>query len=410
METASKNTFLEKALWILTAILIVLAPTQYTIALIKDSHISIAIPALGVTFCCWIIWQVKENKAKTLSFPPLLFCLFLIVSALSFLVSDDLLNTCKELVQYIGYFMVAFLVFRNPPTSFRDRQLHLIMYFTTTTIVILIGLVHYFDTAINPFLIGATFENRNVLGGYLALTLPFLTCFMIYGPKLVFRIWGAVLLLGGAVICLTAGAWLGILISLALIGLSRGRLVAIALVALVLAIMLAATSFLPRDNLSEIGTSIAMYNERGQPVKRYPEWQAATKLVKANAILGVGLGNYQRHIGQYYGQVPSGAHKTKPDSQNLYLVLAATAGVPAVFLFALGLLQLIWITMRTPLHTPDHETITLLAAGSGLLAFAIAAIWSPLLVRGIGIPLAFLLAEAARSLQSGKPPKTPETA
>jgi O-antigen ligase len=410
METPSKSTLLEKALWVLTAILIILAPTQYTIALIKDIHISVAVPVLGITFCCWLIWQIKENKAKGLAFPPLLICLFLIASALSLFASGNLLNSGKELLQYIGYFIVAFLVFRNPPTNFRERQLHLIMFFAASTVVILVGLVHYFDTVVSPFFIGATFENRNVLGGYLALSLPFLTCFVIYAPKLVFRIWGAILLVGGAIICLTGGAWLGILISLALIGLSRDRLVGITLVTTVLAIVLAATSFLPRDNLSEIGTSIALYNEHGQPVKRYPEWQAATKLIKANTLLGVGLGNYQRNIGQYYGQVPSGAHKTKPDSQNLYLVLAATAGVPAVFLFALGLLQLIWTTMRTPLHAPDRQNITLLAAGSGLLAFTIAAIWSPLLVRGIGIPLAFLLAEAARGIPSNKTENSPETA
>ena len=105
-------------------------------------------------------------------------------------------------------------------------------------------------------------------------------------------------------------------------------------------------------------------------------------------LVGMGPGSYQRNIGPFYDVVPRATGPNEPDTQNLYLVIVSTMGYPALFAF-LAILYAAWNAGR------DKEADAFQrAAAAGIIAFSLAAIWHPLLVRGLGIPLVFLLAIA----------------
>lgn len=149
--------------------------------------------------------------------------------------------------------------------------------------------------------------------------------------------------------------------------------------------------------------------------KEYEEWVAGIYMASEHLWLGVGPGQYQLNIGQYYGSNPNSAIRLEPDSNNLYTVYGASLGLAGL----IALLQLIlngWRgSWRTARNAAGHEGVPstevseialwwskpegrALAAGvcGAFTAFLIINMFSALLVRGTGIIFAFLLALAAR--------------
>ena len=157
---------------------------------------------------------------------------------------------------------------------------------------------------------------------------------------------------------------------------------------------------LPRENDVVHFRSVALYDEDGVVVKRYPDWQAAYNAVLTHPWLGVGMGNYQKRVGEFYDNVPQRTGANEPDTQNLYLVLAASAGFPALLLFIVMLCGAVRRARRAAAHGPGQWLG--LGVGGALIAFAFTAVWHPLLVRGIGLPLAFVLALAQVLATGGK--------
>jgi len=72
-------------------------------------------------------------------------------------------------------------------------------------------------------------------------------------------------------------------------------------------------------------------------------------------------------------------------------VLAASAGLPALAVF---LAMLVTAAGRAGIAAYRNRSALALGVSGSLSAFAITAVWHPLLVRGIGLPLVFALALA----------------
>ena len=70
------------------------------------------------------------------------------------------------------------------------------------------------------------------------------------------------------------------------------------------------------------------------------EQQAALNMMGAFPLLGVGLGNFQKNVSQYYGELPK-TNTTEPNIHNGYLVIGATTGlfglVVLIYIFAKAL-------------------------------------------------------------------------
>ena len=143
--------------------------------------------------------------------------------------------------------------------------------------------------------------------------------------------------------------------------------------------------------------SIAIYDSDGEPTRRYPEWDAAGLASVTFPFVGVGTGQYQNHIGQFYSG-PDATGPSEPDTQNLFLVLLVSMGLPALMLFIGTLLEGVRGGLRGYIAGGSalQRGIGLGATGA-LFAFGINAIWAPLLVRGIGIPLVCVLMLAVTS-------------
>ena len=174
--------------------------------------------------------------------------------------------------------------------------------------------------------------------------------------------------------------------------------------AVLLALFFFVAPELPRDNFTAAIQSAEIYHSdsgevqysetgvlthtAGTPTRRYPEWQAALMMSFEKPLVGIGPGTYQKNIGPFYDVIPRETGPNEPDIQNLYLVMVSTMGYPVLIAFLL-LLYAGWNSGRSSASSPCAR-----AAAAAIAAFAITAIWHPLLVRGIGLPLVFMLALA----------------
>ncbi len=449
---------LDRILFVGMLLATVLAPTQFGFRL-AGVNVCLVDPLIwGLGGVLGLRLLLARDCRWLLALPPAIV-LFVGWATLSLVKAEALGAGIKDLIQYLEYLVVAVLLYLAVWRVEEQRRPLLIAFFGSATAVVGIGLVHYFaGDGLEPFQVRATFGNVTVLGGYLALMLPLAASLAwlagrrppsggrqastsglqdfetpvsglpspvsglpspvsslrspvssLQSPvsrlrspvsslrSSVSRLWLLALLVGGLVLLLAGGSLLAVLLALGVLLARAGRRLAWVGGIALLAVLLFVLPRLPRENLWVAHDSIAFFTPHGEPVIRYAEWQAAASMTAENPWLGVGVGNYQRNIGRYYGMLPSDNIKAEPDSQNLFLMVASSTGIPGLFAFAAILLGAICGALRGERDgSPRTATETALAwgAAAALLAFAVNALWAPMLVRGLGIPLAFLLAIA----------------
>ncbi|MDT8391662.1 MAG: O-antigen ligase family protein [Lentisphaeria bacterium] len=374
-----------------------ISPTQYGFRLAGNMNVCLVDPLiwglgglLGLRLLVSREWAVIKK-------PPVFAGLFFVFCAVSLVVSQSRMNGIKELIQYAEYFLVAPALFLHVLAMPRGRRWSLLVFAVATSAVIGFGLTQYLRLeTVAAFAVGGSFGNANVLGGFLSLVLPLALSFALSADRPWWpRLWGAALFLAGLFSLLSGGALVAVLTaSIALVCLWRTKTAWVALAA-VTALLMFIFPLLPRQNLWTAHDSIAVFTPDGEPAMRYPEWQAAAAMIADRPLTGVGLGAYQSHVGQYAGVIPDENVKAEADSQNMYLVLASTIGIPGVLCFALLLAMGVARGVREFIEGGQlNHAAYKLGAAMALLAFAVNCVWSPLLVRGIGIPLAFILALA----------------
>jgi len=407
------------------------APTQWT--LITNPRLGLADLLLAATAGVWGLDILLTRGWRRLwaARPHWTHLLFTLCAAAAVCTAVDRGEALKELVQIFEYFIVGAMVFaaflreRDDTALVGARLVSHPPLFPTlgvvTAVVLALALVQYFspaghrsiacfaepktlDIIVNvlggresPLLVGGTFGNRNVLGGFMTLALPLAAAGALGAVRgIAARIGCALLLLAGLTVILSGAAYWAVIIAVVALAAARGVKVFIP-VALVLVLWQACVlPNLPRENDLCHFESVALYDDAGQPTRRYPEWQAAASMILTHPWLGVGPGNYQRQVGPFYGQVPNATGPAEPDIQNLYLVLGATCGLPALLAFGALLTTAIGSAQKAG------------RAGvvAALAAFSLACVWHPLLVRGLGLPLVFVLA-LARHPQQEKVPDGP---
>ncbi|HPB10167.1 MAG TPA: O-antigen ligase family protein [Kiritimatiellia bacterium] len=399
------------------------APTQWT--LINNPRLGPADLLLAATAGVWGLDILLTRGWRRLwaARPHWTHLLFAVCVGAAACVAASRGEAFKELVQIIEYFIVGAMVFtaflheRDSAVADASRRAALPLFpvlGAVTAAVLALAALQYvaaeghrsiarfaepktLDVIVNvlggwqsPLLVGGTFGNRNVLGGFLALALPLAAAGALGGARgIVARGGCALLLLAGLALTLSGAAYWAVVIAVAALAAARGVRTFIPVAAALVLWQTAVLPRLPRENDLCHFESVALYDSAGQPARRYPEWQAAASMILTHPWLGVGPGNYQRQVGPFYGQVPNATGPAEPDIQNLYLVLGATCGLPALLAF--------WALLATAAATA-HRTGRP-GAAAALAAFAAAAVWHPLLVRGLGLPLVFVLALARHPLQ-----------
>ena len=375
-----------------------IAPTQWALELRPKFYLSPADLTLAFTAGVWLLdMLVTREWQRLLPLPPWPHVLFVALACASALTAPDKLAALKDLIQYTEYFLVGSMLFaafmRDNPRAVRQA---LVVLAAVTALILGLALVQYFTPAVDLLKVRGTFGNRNVLGGYLSLAMP-----LLFGAWLGVRpLWGklllAALLVAGLTVNLSGAAYFAVAGVIACMAAARGPKLFVPVAAVLLAWQAFVLPRLPRENDLAHFQSLALYSGSGNVERRYPDWQAAYSMALTHPWLGVGLGNYQKHVGQYYDNVPRQTGPSEPDIQNLYLVLAASAGLPLLLAF-IALLACAPQAARAAhnAHQPRDLRASLAQGVAGsLCAFAVTSVWHPLLVRGIGLPLVFLIALA----------------
>lgn len=365
-----------------------IAPTQWSLEPRPKLHLSPADLALVLSAGIWLLdTLVTRDWRRFLRLPPWPSLLFIACVFVSALTAPDKAAALKDLFQYVEYFLVGSMLFaaflRDEPRAVRHA---LLILAAATAFILSLSMYHYFSAETANLSVRGTFGNRNVLGGFLALALPLCFSGAIGAPSFTGKAVSALLLIAGLTVTLSGAAYFAVACVIAGMAATRGPRVFIPAVALLVLWQSCVLPRLPRENDLAHFQSVALYDGNGLVERRYPDWQAAYSMALTHPLLGVGLGNYQKHVGQYYDNIPRQTGPSEPDIQNLYLVLAASAGFPALLAF----LAMLAVAAHSAATLPHRSALASGVVGA-VCAFGIAAVWHPLLVRGIGLPLVFLL-------------------
>ena len=393
------SRILKRAFQIGVLLTLLIAPTQWSLEIKPKTFLSPADIVLALTAGVWFLKTLLEKrdiKGWLKLLPPWPHLLFVAVALLSLTVAADRASAVKDGVQLIEYFIVGAMLFDAflREGGILARRLALGVSGLAFAIILLLALFQYIRTGgVESFAVRGTFGNRNVLGGYLALSLPLLFAGIFVIRTLPIRILFGLLLVIGLLVTLSGAAYLAIAIAILGLAAHAGWKVFLPTALPLIFFQVWILPATPRTNDLVHFDSLALHDENGEPERRYPDWQAAYSMALSHPDIGVGLGNYQRNIGQYYGTIERRTGPSEPDSQNLYLVLLATCGVAGLVAYLAILASGIGAAAKAALSGGITRNHAWLAAGvaAGLSAFTVTCIWHPLLVRGIGLPFVFLL-------------------
>lgn len=384
--------------WVLAGLMaiLVLAPTQFGIEIIRKNHLSLVDPVVWATFALWLFGQARSGAWRSWKVPLALPVLFVALTALSLVKTPNLVKSANKILQQAEYFIAAYLLFSTALSNPRAFKLLLNTFLVVASAVVLLGLVQYAMPAIPPFQVRSTFGNSNVFGGFLSLVLPLMFGLWLGASDRWRRTWSLFIILAGGAAVLSGGSFLALAFSFGCMAAARGWKAFLGTAAVFFLLAFSVLPLLPRHNLEVQKESVNLYNDDGDVNRRYAEWQAAVEMTREHPLLGVGSGCYQEKIGTFYGTIPvMGGSAAQADSQNLYLVLAASIGLPGLAAFLGLLLGAGALAVRKAAAGGGAAPAGLyLGVAGSLIAFGVNGIWSPLLVRGIGIPLVFILALA----------------
>ncbi len=407
---------------VMVVLTVLVAPTQWALKIqagpehtVADVGLAPADVMMALTAIVWGVGVLARRQLRKLTWPPLAAWVFLALCVPSLAWTGSLKRGAVELIQYVEYFLVAYLVFSNTLVSRRARQAVLAVLAVGLFVNVAFAYRMYATTLNSdniPADIAGLLGNRNVFGAYLCLLVPTAGAFVFFTRTLWVRIIGAILVLAPLGFMIAGGPFLGLLIGLGvLVALWNFRFLPVYL-ALALALVLFVFPAMRHDNLKLLTESIFLYDEAIKPdnyplQQRYVEWQQVIKsldptqppyLTRSDylqrVLLGHGIGLYEKDIERFLGALPKAdADRMETDAQNQYLVLAVSSGFPAALAF-IWLLATFAHRARLSMLTSPDPTDKALAAGLlvGIIALAVAANFALVLVRGVGLVLVCLAA------------------
>lgn len=393
MKDEYRKLLIRRILAISAVTILIVSPTQFSIEPVKHIHITLVDIFLFVIFPLWAIYRIKFVQTKLTRLVPVPVILFIMTVAISCVSVQFSLESVKELIQYVEYFVVAFCILRDASRTKSDLQRNVAAFFIAMFVVVVWATLHYMNSSFEPLQVRASFGNRNVLGGYFSLALPLAFGCMLFERSLVRSALLLICVTIGLCTNLSGASVLAIFVAFLVISMLRGVTFFVITVILMLVLFTFLMPSLPRANTTILHDSIALYDNSGEITSRYPEWQAGVTMTQVHPIFGVGPGHYQDNIGRYYGVLLDRTGPSEPDTQNLYIVLASSCGLLCAACFIGIMIFFIFSAGRCFFITDDkfYKGIAVGCVGA-IVAYAINCIWSPLLVRGIGIPFVTIMA------------------
>jgi hypothetical protein len=386
--------------------------------------------ALLVVLClAWAAATAVRFRFFEIRWPPVaafvLFGVVLIAAVLSKHRSAGL----KEAAQLGACFIGGWLVFANCLDTRPRLKAAVDLFSLVVAAIVVLALVQYRAVATrgNAFEISGSFGNRNVLGAFFAIALPFLFSLGLHERR-IWQRFALIVTVGlGAMVTLSGGALLALAAGLFVVAAMRsswavaGVAIAVALALVVLPGFLA----LPKHShvvVSSISPTVVQnYLDRpaGEPrppvdtggeervlAARYKRWNAALARFRGDLfdgrLFGAGPGRYHQSLDEYYApfEKPSGDTDDvtgfnittgEPDSFNTGLILAVTSG-------PLALAALLWLgaslvggNLRRALPARDATGRALAVGAAGaIVATAVCSVFTDVLVRGVSLPFIFV--------------------
>jgi O-antigen ligase len=384
------QSLLSRVFFLLACLTILIAPTQWSLEIRKGFFISPADITLLLTAAVWGLEIIAGRGWKQIFVhaPPWSHLLFIACIAASAAVAGDKLSAVKELIQYGLYFIVGYMVFDRLLRRFPSAaKTSLLLFALTSGAITLLALAQYLNAEVDDLMVRGSFGNRNVLAGFYALTMPLLFACLIETRSRLMKLLLGILFLTALSVNLSGAAYAAVATATVLIAARNGLKWFVPVTAVLVLWQSQVMPRLPRENDLVHFRSIALYDDTSEVERRYPDWQAAGSMILTRPLLGCGAGNYQKHVGQFYDTIPRRTGPSEPDTQNMHLVIAASAGIPALLAF---LAMFVAPFCKENIFPMKHSILIHGAIGS-LAAFAFTLAWHPLLVRGIGLPFALLL-------------------
>jgi hypothetical protein len=400
-----------RALYPALLLLVFIAPSQlsYAVHPRNGPFITPADVLLVLLVFIWLAEVVATRSWGRLWRLPDAVWAFLVVAILSATKAVDMKLALREILQFAAYFAGGYLLFAD--LLRRRHRLRTVVDVLTiaTAAIVAWGVVDYV-TQPDVMDVRASFGNRNVYSAYLLAVLPLLYGIGLHSSSIP-RKAGLLLLVGiGAVTMLSGPLFWCLLVVLLAVSTAHNWQAAVYSfvgVGVLLAIM---PVLLPRSYdaaFVELGTPYEIGEVYKLPVadrpaaadvpivkKRWLEWQPALLMMAHNPVLGVGIGNYQLRIGEplFYGYLPN-VKKSEPDTNNLYLVIAASTGLAGLVCWVALLGSFIGLAEQMRVWAED-EFGTGLAAGlaASLGAIVIGNFFTSLSVRGTAITVVLILA------------------
>jgi hypothetical protein len=325
-------------------------------------------------------------------------------------------ESIAEIIQWTAYFLVAPWIFVNLLHDRRDgfvsRRVVAVGAFVFAVMVSGIVALAQAQKFTHSGPTGL-FISPNVYGAFLALTIPFIVEIESENFKVQARYWilGGVMIFIALATVVSIWAYFGLAVGLVAAVLARRGDVKVKAFRLALVTALAIVALglwrIPLSLSPYRTESLKIASEHQKVKKQYIEWQAALgwSIPRERAFAtGVGPGNYQLNIGPLYNSLPN-EEKMPPDSNNLYLVQAVSIG-------ALGLGALLWVVLHfwsTAWRAAKKFPTDWLGAGvcAALSSWLFVNLFHALIVRGVGLVLAFLFALAVIALEGERNEETP---
>jgi hypothetical protein len=297
-----------------------------------------------------------------------------------------------------------------------------------------------------------TASNRNVLGAWASMVVPMLWALALCLKRPTARIACGAAAAGGLLLLLQGGEWFAAIVALLVVAYARSGRSFVATAGGLLVFWALVFRFAPEQHGMVLTDSLMLRkaydrfhtlplyggargaegsvpparlstNDNSVWQQKFMEWQPGLQAIARNPVFGVGLGNYQNNINNFYQAHsdpfynPEAVYDvTKPvanlmetGANSFYLVWLVETG------FA-GLLAFVWVLLwgitsaggahrrlaRRPIPGAEHALDEGLALGAlgALVAMAGGMFFAGYLVRGVGIAVVFVLATAAALRES----------
>lgn len=417
--------------------MLVLAPLRTLIATESPLQLPLDIGQLmlaGFLFS-WLLYRITHQQPILKIKPSSVF--FAILFALcGFALNAWTANSLNAwLTEWLKWLIMAILMWLVLISERQNWQWLLYALLTAAIANALVGLYIFLGgSGADHLVIGGrffrafgTFGQPNPFGGFMGITLP-LAIMGLYSQveiiwkksrtkqpipseiliKLSFFTFGSGLIFAALIASWSRGAWLGFIVSMAIVVFSIPRRTKISLsvfiVTIFTLIVLWFTGILPQSIVDRLATSatdfITIEDIRGVDittinyavVERLAHWQAAVNMAEAHPLTGVGLGSYELVYNQYRlinWKEPLG------HAHNYYLNILAEAGIIGIFTYLTFWLAIIYFTWKTRQHPNKFTRLIAIGLLGSWTYIAVHSLFDNLYVNNLFLHIGILLGISA---------------